>query len=65
MVNGGGATNGTETVVDLRRSLVSHGCRELKQKAEEEGMRIIDVVEVMGCVPPCYVAEIVRVLESI
>jgi hypothetical protein len=43
MVDGGGATDGTETVVDLRRSLVSHGCRELKQKAEEEGMRILGV----------------------
>ncbi|CAM6047913.1 unnamed protein product [Sphagnum compactum] len=43
MVDGGGATDGMETVVDLRRSLVSHGCRELKQKAEEEGMRILGV----------------------
>jgi heparan-alpha-glucosaminide N-acetyltransferase len=43
MVDAGGATDGTETVVDLRRSLVSHGCRELKQKAEEEGMRILGV----------------------
>jgi hypothetical protein len=65
MVDGGGATDGTETVVDLRRSLVSHGWRELKQKAKEKGMRILGVVEIMGCVLPCYVAEIVRVLESI